>query len=69
MVSRQGSDWKCGSYAHRNDSKCVSIVALACFHPVAKVQNAALHFFLGADEEEDTDNESDCEVVVGFLSP
>jgi len=49
--------------------KCVSIVALACFHPVAKVQNAALHFFLGEDEEEETDGESDGEVKVVFLSP
>lgn len=49
--------------------KCVSIVALACFHPVAKVQNAALHFFLGEDEEEGTDDESEDEVDTVSLSP
>ena len=42
----------------RDDAKSVSIVALGCFHPVAKVQSAALHFFLGSeDEEEDSDEE------------
>ncbi|KAG8757666.1 Severe Depolymerization of Actin [Serendipita sp. 396] len=43
-----------------NDAKSVSIVALGCFHPVAKVQSAALHFFLGSDEE-DEDSESEDE--------
>ena len=62
-------DWEGHSYTCRNDAKSVSIIALACFHPVAKVQNAALHFFLGADEEEDTDSESDGEVIAEFLSP
>ena len=39
--------WKKGIW---NDAKTVSIVALACFHPTAKVQNAAVHFFLGSDD-------------------
>ncbi|KAG8836235.1 Severe Depolymerization of Actin [Serendipita sp. 399] len=43
-----------------NDAKSVSIVALGCFHPVAKVQSASLHFFLGSDEEDD-DSESEDE--------
>jgi protein SDA1 len=53
----------------RNDTKSISIVALVCFHPIAKVQNAALHFFLGAEEGEDTDSESEDEVNVDFSSP
>ena len=70
MYGKSSRDsWNGRSYAYRNDAKSVSIVALACFHPVAKVQNAGLHFFLGADEEDDTDSESDGEVIVQFLSP
>lgn len=38
---------------NRNDAKTVSIVALGCFHPATKVQNACLHFFLGSDEDKD----------------
>ncbi len=46
--------------ASRNDVKPVSIVALGCFHPVLKVQSAAIHFFLGSDEEkQDSDDEED----------
>ncbi|KZV68047.1 protein required for actin cytoskeleton organization and cell cycle progression [Peniophora sp. CONT] len=49
--------WKKGIW---DDAKSVSIVALGCFHPVAKVQNAAVHFFLGSEEEvEDSDEEED----------
>ncbi|VDB96170.1 unnamed protein product [Peniophora sp. CBMAI 1063] len=49
--------WKKGIW---DDAKSVSIVALGCFHPVAKVQSAALHFFLGSEEEEeDSDEEED----------
>ncbi|KAI9511387.1 protein required for actin cytoskeleton organization and cell cycle progression [Russula earlei] len=49
--------WKKGIW---NDAKSVAIVALGCFHPIAKVQTASLHFFLGSDEEtEDNDEESD----------
>lgn len=43
-----------------NDAKSVSIVSLGCFHPVAKVQSASLHFFLGEeDEDEDSDSEDE----------
>ncbi|KAI0050999.1 SDA1-domain-containing protein [Auriscalpium vulgare] len=49
--------WKKGVW---DDAKPVSIVALGCFHPSAKVQSASLHFFLGSDEEEgDSDEEED----------
>ncbi|PSS30922.1 hypothetical protein PHLCEN_2v2547 [Hermanssonia centrifuga] len=49
--------WKKGIW---NDAKCVSIVALGCFHPVVKVQSASSHFFLGSDDEqEDSDDEDD----------
>lgn len=49
--------WRKGVW---NDAKCVSIVALGCFHPVVKVQSASLHFFLGSDEEkEDSDDEEE----------
>jgi len=44
----------------RTDAKSVSIVALGCFHPVMKVQNASIHFFLGSDDDkEDSDDEGD----------
>jgi protein SDA1 len=46
--------WRKGVW---NDAKSVSIVSLGCFHPVAKVQSASLHFFLG-DEEDDNENDS-----------
>lgn len=49
--------WKKGVW---NDAKTVSIVALACFHPTAKVQNAAVHFFLGSDDAvEESEDEGD----------
>ncbi|KAK4055719.1 Severe Depolymerization of Actin [Microbotryomycetes sp. JL201] len=44
------------------DSKTVSIVASACFHPDTKVQSAAMHFFLVTPDEEaqlDSDADSD----------
>ncbi|KAF8921593.1 SDA1-domain-containing protein [Mucidula mucida] len=57
--------WRKGVW---NDVKPVSIVALGCFHPVLKVQSAAIHFFLGSDEEkQDSDDEEDEEVNVGGL--
>ncbi|EIW72081.1 hypothetical protein TREMEDRAFT_26437 [Tremella mesenterica DSM 1558] len=40
--------WKKGVWT---DAKTVSIVALAVFHPNTKVQSAALHFFLGSDND------------------
>ncbi|KAF8306246.1 actin cytoskeleton organization and cell cycle progression protein [Clavulina sp. PMI_390] len=54
--------WKKGVW---DDAKTVSIIALACFHPHVKVQNAAIHFFLGEDdedEEDDEDNDSQQEI-------
>ncbi|KAG8851979.1 Severe Depolymerization of Actin [Tulasnella sp. 330] len=42
-----------------NDAKTVSIVTLGCFHPVTKVQNACLHFFLGSDDDKDESEEED----------
>lgn len=44
----------------RNDPKTVAIVALACNHPNTKVQSAAIHFFLGSENEgEDSDEEEE----------
>ncbi|KAF9266886.1 protein required for actin cytoskeleton organization and cell cycle progression [Marasmius fiardii PR-910] len=49
--------WKKGIW---NDAKPVSIVALGCLHPVVKVQNASMHFFLGSEEtQEDSDDEDE----------
>jgi hypothetical protein len=42
------------------DAKTVSIVSLAVFHPNTKVQSAAIHFFLGSDNDDgepDSDEE------------
>lgn len=50
--------WRKGVW---NDAKSVSIVSLGCFHPVAKVQSASLHFFLGDDEDDDENNSSESE--------
>ncbi|OCF77307.1 protein SDA1 [Kwoniella mangroviensis CBS 8886] len=52
--------WKKGVW---NDAKTVSIVALAAFHPNTKVQSAALHFFLGSDNEDAEDTDSDEEEI------
>jgi protein SDA1 len=54
--------WRKGIWT---DAKCVSIVALGCFHPVMKVQSASIHFFLGSDDDkEDSDDESEGVSVV-----
>ena len=42
----------------RKDAKSVAIIALACLHPVTKVQNAALHFFLNEESEDEPDEET-----------
>lgn len=55
----RGDAWS-EAHPHRNDAKTVSIVAMGCFHPVVKVQNACVHFFLGSDEDKD-DSESEDE--------
>nr|XP_019010319.1 protein SDA1 [Kwoniella pini CBS 10737]OCF49100.1 protein SDA1 [Kwoniella pini CBS 10737] len=52
--------WKKGVW---NDAKTVSIVALAAFHPNTKVQSAALHFFLGSDNEDENETDSDEEEI------
>ena len=41
------------------DAKTVSIVSLATFHPNTKVQAAAMHFFLGSEDDEEEDDEED----------
>ncbi|KAM0788740.1 hypothetical protein ACM66B_002832 [Microbotryomycetes sp. NB124-2] len=42
------------------DTKTVSIVASACFHPDTKVQSAAMHFFLVTpDQEAELDSDAD----------
>ncbi|KAI0321031.1 SDA1-domain-containing protein [Amylostereum chailletii] len=57
--------WRKGIW---NDAKPVAIVALGCFHPVAKVQSASLHFFLGSDEEEeDSDDEEEEQINIKSL--
>ncbi|KIL00642.1 hypothetical protein PAXRUDRAFT_821434 [Paxillus rubicundulus Ve08.2h10] len=57
--------WRKGIWT---DAKCVSIVALGCFHPVMKVQSASIHFFLGSDDDkEDSDEESEHEVDIRAL--
>ncbi|KAH8116301.1 SDA1-domain-containing protein [Phellopilus nigrolimitatus] len=48
--------WKKGVW---NDAKSVSIVSLGCFHPITKVQSAALHFFLDEEEEDDSSDEDE----------
>ncbi|EPQ58529.1 SDA1-domain-containing protein [Gloeophyllum trabeum ATCC 11539] len=48
--------WKKGIW---NDSNCVSIIALGCFHPVVKVQSASIHFFLGSEDELYEDEDED----------
>ena len=37
----------------------MSIVSLGCLHPIAKVQSAALHFFLDEEEEIPSDEEDE----------
>ncbi|KAJ7582468.1 SDA1-domain-containing protein [Mycena floridula] len=57
--------WRKGIWS---DVKPVSIVALGCFHPLAKVQSASIHFFLGSDEDKvDSDDEEEEDVDVRSL--
>jgi protein SDA1 len=44
------------------DAKTVSIVSLATFHPNTKVQAAAMHFFLGSEDDENEDEDEEDEV-------
>ena len=48
--------WKKGVW---NDAKPVSLISMACFHRFVKVQSAAIHFFLGVDDEEDEEEEEE----------
>jgi len=51
--------WRKGVW---NDAKSVSIVSLGCFHPIAKVQSASIHFFLGEEDDGDgSESESEDE--------
>uniref|UniRef100_A0A8C5UZD7 Protein SDA1 n=1 Tax=Microcebus murinus TaxID=30608 RepID=A0A8C5UZD7_MICMU len=44
-----------------NDAKTVNVITTACFSKVTKILVAALTFFLGKDEEEKQDNDSESE--------
>lgn len=50
----------------RNDARSVSIISLGCFHPVVKVQSAALHFFLDEENEEESSDEEDVSANLCF---
>lgn len=55
----------------RTDSKTVSLLALACFHPHPKVQSSAVRFFLGdlhSAEDGGSEEESDDEPNVPDVS-
>ena len=43
-------------------------MAMACFHPVLKVQSASIHFFLGSDQDDDEMEPSDDEVPLPSYS-
>ncbi|CAM1321475.1 SDAD1 (predicted), partial [Pycnogonum litorale] len=44
-----------------NDQKTVNVITTACFSKITKVMVAALKFFLGSDEDEIKDSDSDSE--------
>ncbi|NXD15356.1 SDA1 protein, partial [Nothocercus nigrocapillus] len=48
-----------------NDAKTVNVITTACFSKVTKVLVASLKFFLGRDEDENPDSDSESEV--GFV--
>ncbi|EJU05990.1 SDA1-domain-containing protein [Dacryopinax primogenitus] len=50
--------WKRGVW---KDEKTVSIVALGCIHPSAKVQKAAYYFFLGSEDDDEPCSEEEDE--------
>ncbi|ODN94659.1 protein SDA1 [Cryptococcus wingfieldii CBS 7118] len=52
--------WRKGIW---KDAKTVSIVALATFHPNTKVQSAAMHFFLGSENEDEDDSDDEPDVA------
>ncbi|ORZ37792.1 SDA1-domain-containing protein [Catenaria anguillulae PL171] len=41
------------------DAKTVNVIAQACFSPVAKIMATAVHFFLGADKDEEQGDADD----------
>lgn len=43
-----------------NDAKTVNFITTTCFSKVTKVLVAALTFFLGKDEQEKQDSNSEC---------
>ncbi|NXQ28281.1 SDA1 protein, partial [Alaudala cheleensis] len=47
-----------------NDAKTVNVITTACFSKVTKVLVAGLKFFLGKDEDEKQDSESESEVGI-----
>ncbi|NXS76768.1 SDA1 protein, partial [Pandion haliaetus] len=47
-----------------NDAKTVNVITTACFSKVTKVLVASLKFFLGKDEDEKQDSDSESEVGV-----
>jgi protein SDA1 len=62
--------WRKGIW---NDPKTVAIVALACNHPNTKVQSAAIHFFLGSENEDEEDSDEEeavsCHFHLAFSLP
>jgi len=44
-------------------------MAMACFHPVVKVQSASMHFFLGSDQDNDEAEASDDEATLLSYPP
>ena len=52
--------------SNRNDAKSVAIMAMACLHPVVKVQSASMHFFLDLDQDDDKMEASDDEATLLF---
>jgi len=43
-------------------------MAMACFHPVVKVQSASIHFFLGSEQDDGEMEVSDDEATLLFYS-
>jgi len=50
--------------SNRNDAKSVAIIAMACFHPIVKVQSASMHFFLDPNQDDDKMEASDDEATL-----
>ncbi|KAF3825096.1 hypothetical protein GH733_005730 [Mirounga leonina] len=52
-----------------NDAKTVNVITTACFSKVTKILVAALTFFLGKDEEEKQDSDSESEFLLQDEGP